>query len=117
MLNELKQSRIDLCLVKEDVIQQVQKMSYNFTAYSDHAVMSFQIGFAVEMRGGGVWCLNASLLKEESYIKEIVECIEGEMSNVLLKENVCLWWEEVKVKVKNRSIRYSKNRNRERKNA
>lgn len=112
VLNELKQSRIDLCLVKEDVIQQVQKMSYNFTAYSDHAVMSFQIGFAVEMRGGGVWCLNASLLKEESYIKEIIECIEGEMSNVLLKENVCLWWEEVKVKVKNRSIRYSKNRNR-----
>lgn len=52
MLNELKQSRIDLCLVKEDVIQQFQKMSYNFTAYSDHAVMSFQIGECVFMVGG-----------------------------------------------------------------
>lgn len=112
VLKELKQSRIDLCLAKQELVQNVKKVSYTFTAYSDHAVMSFQMGFGVERRGGGVWCLNASLLKEEGYRNEIVECINDEMSNVLLKENVCLWWEEVKVKVKNRSIRYAKNHNR-----
>ncbi len=58
------------------------------------------MGANEEERGGGMWCLNAELLKEEAYKENIRKCINYEMQNVLFDENVCEWWEKMKGEIK-----------------
>lgn len=111
VLGNLKQSRIDLCLVKREVLLYVKNVRYEFIGLSDHAAMMVKMGVNMKERGGGMWCLNLSLLKEEAYRKSINRCIRREMENPLFDENVCEWWEIMKGKIKKRSIRYSKQRN------
>lgn len=110
VMGSLKQSRIDLCLTKRELLKYVKNVKYKFIDVSDHAAMIIKVGVIREERGGGVWCLNANLLKEEAYKENIVKCINYEMQNPLYKENVCEWWEGMKEKIKKRSIRYSKQR-------
>lgn len=111
VLGNLKQSRIDLCLVKREILHYVKNVGYKFIGVSDHAAMTVKMGVNMEARGGGMWCLNSSLLKEEAYRKSINRYIRCEMENPLFDENVCEWWEIMKGKIKKRSIRYSKQRN------
>lgn len=47
--------------------------------------------------GGGVWCLNSGLLKEEQFKKSIIKCIKEEEGS-LFAEDECVWWEKVKLK-------------------
>ncbi len=100
----LKQSRIDLCLTKREMLKYVKNVKYKFVGISDHAVMMVKMGVNEEERGGGMWCLNAELLKEEAYKENIRKCINYEMQNVLIDENVCEWWEKMKGEIKKRSM-------------
>lgn len=110
VLGNLKQSQIDLCLVKREILHYVKNVRYKFIGVSDHAAMTVKMAGNKETRGGGMWCLNSSLLKEEEYRKSIYRCIKCEMENSLFEENVCEWWEIMKGKIQKRSIRYSKQR-------
>lgn len=49
------------------MVQYVHKIRYDLNL-SDHASLGFLLGHSVPTRGGGVWCLNAELLKEEKYM-------------------------------------------------
>lgn len=88
VLNSLKQSRIDLCLVKQDIVQYMKNIMYRFTAYSDHAIMEFQVGKIMQQKGGGLWCLNASLLNDANYRVKVYDCIKSEWMKRLDSENV-----------------------------
>ncbi len=110
VMGSLKQSRIDLCLTKREMLKYVRNVKYKFVGVSDHAVMTIKVGVTREERGGGVWCLNANLLNEEPYKKSILKCIQYEMQNPLFEENICEWWEGMKGKIKQRSIGYAKQR-------
>lgn len=111
VMGELKQSRIDLCIAKQSTVKYLKKMNYNFTSFSDHAILSVEVGSGVERRGGGVWCLNSSLLEEERYRNKIAACVEQEKNNMEVCGNKGLWWEGLKQKIKIISIRYAKTRN------
>lgn len=63
VLGNLKQSRIDLCLVKKEILHYVKNVRYKFIGESDHAAMTVKMAVNMEARGGGMWCLNSSLLK------------------------------------------------------
>lgn len=110
VMGSLKQSRIDLCLTKREMLRYVKNVKYKFIGISDHAAMTVKVDVNMEERGGGVWCLNASLLKEEAYKENIRKCLRYELENPMFNENVCEWWEIMKGKIKKRSIRYSKQR-------
>lgn len=110
VLGEMRQSRIDLCLVKENIMQYSRNAKYQFTTVSDHAVFSFSLYVGTRGRGGGIWCLNTSLLKEETYKELIINCVKEKMSEQAVERNVGLWWESVKDKIKQISIKYSKRR-------
>ena len=66
VLNSLRQSHIDYCSAAVNVVQYVHKIRYD--VLSDHASLGLLLGHSVPTRGGGVWCLNAELLKEEKYM-------------------------------------------------
>lgn len=108
VMGELKQSRIDLCLAEQDTVKYLKNMRYNFTSFSDHAFISVEVGIEVERRGGGVWCLNSSLLEEVKYRKTILACLEQEQSNMEACRNMGEWWEGLKMKIRTISIRYAK---------
>lgn len=92
------------------MLRYVKNVKYKFIGISDHAAMTVKVDVNMEERGGGVWCLNASLLKEEAYKENIRKCLRYELENPMFNENVCEWWEIMKGKIKKRSIRYSKQR-------
>lgn len=111
VMGSLKQSRIDLCLIKREILSHVKNVSSKFLGISDHAAMTVKIGVNKVERGGGVWCLNSLILMEEAYKENIIKCISYEKEKPLFEENMCQWWDLMKEKIKHRSIRYSKQRN------
>ncbi len=58
VLGNLKQSRIDLCLVKREILHYVKNVIYKFIGVSDHTAMTVKMGVNMEARGGGMWHLN-----------------------------------------------------------
>ena len=83
VMGTLRQSRIDLVLVKENIVNKIE-VKYTFTTLSDHAILSLRLrDVCVRNVGGGMWCLNNSLLREDSYKKIIVKCIKEEIENIL----------------------------------
>lgn len=110
----LKQSRIDLCLVLQDIANEISGIQHVFTGYSDHAALTFHLGDSQKGKGGGVWCLNTSVLAEKEYREMVKDCICEQMKCEMYEEDVCGWWECMKKLVKKLSMRYCKKRNRER---
>ena len=106
----LKQSRIDLCLARQDIADSLSNIQYKFTAYSDHAAIIFQMGDRSRGTGGGVWCLNTSVLEENEYTEMVRGCVKEQMECEGYDADVCEWWECVKMKVKMLSMKYCRKR-------
>lgn len=53
----------------------LKNVKYSFLGISDHAAMKVKIGIHMGARGGGVWCLNSSILLEEAYKENIRKCM------------------------------------------
>ena len=69
VLGDLKESWIDLVLVKEGLRNFMKAIKYVFTTFSDHAGLTFSVGLDEERTGGGIWCMNAGYLEDEEYGK------------------------------------------------
>lgn len=108
VLGELKQTRIDLILVKESLRDFIKDVKYVFTTFSDHACLSFSVGLDKERIGGGTWCMNASYLGDEDYCKQLKSLITCEMEDKQKGDDKCLWWDKVKEKIKVFSTRYAR---------
>lgn len=80
VLGVLKQSRIDLVLAKVSLLNHINSVNYKLTALSDHAILRFGLGDIARGRSGGLWCLNSSLLKQETYCKMIRRLVQSEVS-------------------------------------
>ena len=112
MAGTLKQSRIDLILSTERLGDRIGPIQYNTTAISDHKILEFSIGSMMQRRGGGVWCLNGELLKDEEYKERVRECLRRRKGESKYEEDIGGWWESVKVEIKKMSIGYSRHKNR-----
>ena len=108
----LKQSRIDLILSTKGLVDRIGPIQYNTTALRDHKALMFSIGSIMQRRGGGVWCLNGELLKDEKYKKRVKECLRRRMDESMYEEDIGGWWESVKVEIRKISIGHSRHKNR-----
>ena len=88
VLGELKQSRIDLVLVKTGLINYVHNINYRLNALSDHTTLRFGLGETAGGSSGGMWCLNSSLLNRQDYRSRIIKLVQSEVSKAEYKENV-----------------------------
>ena len=113
----LKQSRIDLVLVQEEIIKYIDSMRHQVNSFSDHDGVRFRIMVGKKEVGGGMWILNAGYIEEEEYKQQIKEVLDGE--NERIKEeaendrvdySIGERWEVMKNRIKSISIRYSKKR-------
>lgn len=108
VLGKLKQSRVDLCLAPSNLVKKIQNIKYTFGTWSDHARITFHLGHRCETRGGGVWALNSSLIKEKKFREKIIRLINNITEEMAIVENMNEWWDEVKLRLKKACINYSK---------
>ena len=104
----VKQSRIDLLLVSGHIAGLIHSVTYNFNSYSDHASLSWRVGEVRGGKGGGVWCLNSSLLEDMQYRNKINKILQYTTENLSFDQNHVDIWDNLKEKIKKASINYSK---------
>ena len=78
----LKQSRIDLVLVQEEIIKYIDSMRHQVNSFSDHDGVRFRIMVGKKEVGGGMWILNAGYIEEEEYKQQIKEVLDGENERI-----------------------------------
>lgn len=54
---ELRQSRIDLCLVGSKIMDKIHNCYYRFKHYGDHAALICELGEGVRRKCGATWVL------------------------------------------------------------
>lgn len=113
----LKQSRIDLVLVKEEIIRYIDGIRHQGNSLSDHDSVRFRIKIGSEEVGGGMWILNAGYIEEEEYeiqMKDILtrenERIDEYRRDGRLNDKIGERWEKMKDQIKLISIKYGKKR-------
>ena len=101
-------SRLDKILTSTALLENVQKSSILLSGIkSDHKCISVNLNFDKSARGPGRWKLNTSILGDKTYktkIRTLLQHTKEEHKN-LSKQ---LLWEIIKIKVKEFSISYCK---------
>ena len=105
---ELKQSRIDLCLLKNKHIEMVRSVNHSLTPLSDHAGLFVGMGERGRGRGGGVWVMNGKLLNNTQYKAYITNVIKSETMKPVFEEQILEGWENLKTKIKYKTIQFAK---------
>ncbi len=113
----LKQSRIDLVLVKEEIIRYIDGIRHQGNSLSDHDSVRFRIKIGNEEVGGGMWILNAGYIEEEQYELQMKDLLNREYKEIdeykrdgRLDDGIGERWEKIKDQIKLISIKYSKKR-------
>jgi len=100
--------RLDFFLVSFSLTSIIKKIEITPGFRSDHHVVTNIIKFDNENRGPGFWKLNCSLLDNQDYINEIVECINNcETDNPGTGDT--LLWETMKCRIRGTSVKFSSN--------
>ena len=101
-------SRLDKILTSTDLLENAQRSKIFISRIkSDHKCISVTLNFNKSDRGPGRWKLNTSILNDLTYktkIKSLIKQTREEYKD-LSKQ---LFWEIVKIKVKEYSILYCK---------
>ena len=102
------QSRIDFIFITDEYNYYTQNAKTNHFPFSDHDGISLSLKFTEPERGGGTYKMNNSVLKSEL----LQRTLESFWSDWRLKKedfkNKLEWWEQTKVKIKNLTIKVSK---------
>ncbi len=106
--NFMCQTRIDYFLSTRNLECFIDDILYKETTLSDHKMAFIRMDFKREIKGPGVWILNAEILKHESFKKGIDHLLEEEKKNAMYLEDKRQWWENVKFEIKKYSINYCK---------
>lgn len=110
VMGSLKQTRIDLCLVSQNMIRLITNVKYNINVWSDHADLSFKITANRTPWGCGLWCLNASLCEDSLFLKAMSSFLKSAETEISATTNISEWWESLKQRIKRKCINFSKHK-------
>ena len=108
--NSRYKSRIDYILIQNDLRPIMSKVKIKVAPVPDHRALEITLKVPIPERGPSYWKLNTQILREEEYEKNILSIFESTLNkyeNTLDKGTI---WDLFKIKVKEFSIFYSKNR-------
>ena len=101
--------RLDFFLVSESSLCDVTHTDILPGFKTDHSMITLNVALHSNPRGNGFWKLNTSLLSETRYVQEIKTAMENTVNE--LKDdtsvNPALFWEMIKLKVREKSISYA----------
>ena len=106
-------SRLDYWLVSSELYSVVYSTDIRPALKCDHNAISMKFKINSERKGNGYWKINNTLLFDQYYvtcIKNIIQKVKLEFSN----QNSQIVWEVCKIKIKEFSMKYSKQKQKER---
>ena len=104
--------RLDFLLISQSLINNVNTVDIVPGYKTDHSMVTMEITTNANPRGPGFWKLNTSFLSDIDYISKIKDTIQqtkNEYSNDPFVSPALLW-EMIKLKVRESSLYYSKER-------
>ena len=105
-------SRLDKILVSTELLENVQKSNISIPGIkSDHQYVSVIFNFNKSTKGPGRWKQNTSILGDITYKNKINNLLE-QTRNQYQGLNKQMLWEVIKIKVKEFSISYRKQKQR-----
>ena len=104
--NTLKQSRIDFALVQSRNVKLIKSVEYINNTWSDHAGIRLEVGGREGSANQRPWCFNASFLGDVVFMKSMRFFMKRMMDEWNDDENMSVWWESVKIRIKNKCVRY-----------
>ena len=107
--------RLDFFLVNQSVFN-ITTLSEIYPGYkSDHSMITLKLSLHSNLRGPGLWKLNTSFLTEINYINQIKATIPETQEEYREDDivNPSLLWEMIKLKVREKTLTYSKNRKKQ----
>ena len=104
----LRQSRIDYCLMSRLLLRHCNSTYYRRTSFSDHSIMYIKCDFSEVERGPGLYIFNNALLKDDTFCDGILRIIDNCFTCPLFVNDICVWWDNLKYKMKMFSQQYGK---------
>ena len=111
------QCRLDYWLVSRDLSSLVIKSDIIHATISDHSAITVNLqSKEYAKRGPGFWKFNNSLLKDDTFVKNLAEKIpEFKDKHAYLTEKG-LYWDMLKMEIRGFCVQYSKRKNRDKRN-
>ena len=120
-----KQSRLDYFLLPSSLIDSVKLTSIKPGYRTDHSLVELTVEFCTQKKGPGIWKFNNSLLRDQTFVEEIKNCIKEtilEYSSPNLENTASedlefviddqLLFETIKLKIRGKTIAYSAEKKR-----
>ena len=113
----LIQCRLDFWLISDMLFDEISEIDIIPSVRSDHSAIILNLNNNFETKKGpGFWKLNCKLLEDDNYIQNLNTKIVAWKQEFQTIENKQVKWDLLKYKIRQFSIKYSKNRCRERRN-
>ena len=104
-----KASRIDFALVSGGLDQKTKAISYIPGIFTDHRALYLYVELFSTQRGVGYWKFNNTLLYDIKFVEIMNQEIETTL-DITKDKGALERWEKLKIRIKNRSKEYAKNK-------
>ena len=101
-------SRIDFWLISLSLDNQVDKVRYNISPFSDHCSIELKFRTSEVKRGKGIWKMNIEILQNETFRQVFLNWWKSWKTKQHEYSNLGIWWDLAKKKIKDISISVSK---------
>ena len=110
------QCRLDFFLTSRSLISKINSSDIVPGYKTDHLMITMAIVTNSNPRGPGFWKLNTSFLSEDNYVTKIKNTIQETKNGYANNSSVspALLWEMIKLKIREASLNYPKQRKKER---
>ena len=106
------QCRLDVFLVSQSLICNIIHADITMGFKTDHSLITISAALHSNQRGPGYWKLNTSILSDANYVNQIRVTIKKVTDEYVddYSVNPTLMWEMIKLKIREQSIKYAKDR-------
>ena len=106
------QCRLDFFLVSQSLMCNITHADITMGFKTDHSMIIISAALHSNQRGPGYWKLNTSFLSDANYVNQIRATIKKVTDEYVndYSVNPTLMWEMIKLKIREQSIKYAKDR-------
>ena len=111
------QCRLDYFLISRQLMSLTNKCTIAFAPETDHSAILIHIKSEElkQKKGPGFWKFNQSFLHDENYVALLRVELENFKQKYIDVEDLNLRWDLIKMEIRGFTVKYSKNKSRERK--
>ena len=101
-------SRIDYFLTSAMLDGYINDTAVINFPFSDHDAITLQLDLSKSLKGPGVWKMNVNTIQSDTFRESLEKLWPNWVSRINEYENILIWWEMIKILVKQLTIEISK---------